>query len=99
MKKKNRLNKRALARRISEHGGMKVDDAERFLDSLIEVFRETMESDGEIILQNMGTFSVTERGERMGFNPVSGKNMLLKAKRRVKFFASSTLRIDRPEAE
>lgn len=99
MIKKNRLNKRALARRISEHGGMKVDDAERFLDSLVEVFRKTMESNGEIILQNMGSFSVTERAERLGFNPVSGENMLLKAKRRVKFVASGTLRIDHPEAE
>lgn len=99
MKKKNRLNKKTFARRISKHGGMKVDDAEKFLDSLVEVFRQTMENDEEIILQNMGSFSITERGERLGFNPVSGENMIFKAKRRVKFIPSSTLRIDQPEKE
>lgn len=96
MNKKNRLNKKDLARKIAKHGGMKIDDAERFLDSLIEVFRQTMESDEEIILQNMGSFSITERGERLGYNPVSGEQMMFKAKRRVKFVPSGTLRIDPP---
>lgn len=97
MKKKNRLNKRTLARRISQHGGMKIEEAEKLLDCLIEVFRRAMESDEEIILQHMGTFSITERGERMGFNPSSGENVVLQPRRRVKFVASSTLRIGNPE--
>lgn len=97
MTKRKRLNKKGLARKIARHGGMKMDEAERFLDSLVAVFRETMESNEEITLQNMGSFSIAERGERWGFNPVSGENMIFKPKRRVKFVPSSTLRIDQPK--
>lgn len=93
MKNKNRLNKRELARRIAEHGDMTIDVAESCINSLIEVFRDTMASDGEIVLQNMGSFSVSHLGKRMGYNPITGENIVIDARRRVKFTPSSTLQL------
>lgn len=94
MKNENHLNKRALARKIAARTGQTIDAAEECLDALVAIFRDTMQADGEIILQYMGVFSTAERGERLGYNPQTGETIVLKAKRKVKFTPSVTLNLD-----
>ena len=94
MKKENRLNKKDLARRMSRHGGMTIEMAETCLSSLVEVFRETMANDGEIVLKNMGSFSICEMKERLMYNPATGEHIVMDARRRVKFTPSITLRVN-----
>ena len=94
MKKENRLNKKDLARRMSKRGGMTIEMAETCLSSLVEVFRETMANDGEIVLQNMGSFSLCEMKERLLYNPATGEHMVMDARKRVKFTPSVTLKVN-----
>lgn len=99
MKKKNHLNKRSLARRMSKHGGMTIEVAETCLSSLVEVFRETMANDGEIVLQNMGSFSTCEMKERLMYNPATGEHIVMDARKRVKFTPSITLKVNGKDEE
>lgn len=94
MKKENHLNKKELARRMSRHGGMTIEMAESFLSCFVEVFRETMANDGEIVLQNMGSFSTCEMKERLLYNPAKGEHMVMTARKRVKFTPSVTLDVN-----
>lgn len=91
MKKDNRLNKKALARRIARQGGMSIELAEACLTSFVQVFRDIMRNDGEIILQNMGTFSVSHSKERQLYNPTAGRKITLGPRQRIKFTPSTTL--------
>ena len=95
MKKGNRLNKKRLAREMSVHGGMTMEAAESFLSCLVEVFRKTMANGGEIVLQNMGSFSVCKMKERLNYNPVTGEHIVVNAHKRVKFTPSTTLDVNR----
>lgn len=99
MKKENHLNKRDLARKMSLHGGMTIEMAEICLSCLVEIFRETMANDGEIVLQNMGSFSTCEMKKRLLYNPVTGERMVVNARKRVKFTPSTTLNINGDDAE
>lgn len=90
-KKENRLNKRDLARKISARGGMTIETAETCLSCFVEVFRETMASGGEIVLQNMGSFGTYVMKERLLYNPATGQHIVMDARRRVKFSPSYTL--------
>lgn len=99
MKKENHLNKRDLARKMSMRTGMTIEMAETCLSSLIEVFRETMANGGEIVLQNMGSFSTCEMKERLLYNPVTGEHRIVNARKRVKFTPSTTLNINGSDGE
>ena len=99
MKKENHLNKRDLARKMSLHGGMTIEMAEICLSCLVEIFRETMANDGEIVLQNMGSFSTCEMKKRLLYNPITGERMVVNARKRVKFTPSTTLNINGDDAE
>lgn len=94
MKKENHLNKRDLARKVSMRTGMTIEMVESCLSSLIEVFRETMANGGEIVLQNMGSFSTCEMKERLLYNPATGEHIVKDARKRVKFTPSTTLEVN-----
>ena len=51
-----------------------------------------LKSDGEVRIDKLGTFTSVERPERMGRNPATGEQALIKASVAVKFKASKTLK-------
>ena len=63
---------------------------------MVEAFFEEISSslvDGEEVkLANFGVFDVREKAERMGRNPKTGEDKVIKARRVVSFYPSKTLR-------
>ena len=86
------MNKGKLIKEISEKSGATLKDTERFLNAFIEAVSKAMNKGNEVALVGFGTFSITERAERIGRNFKTGKNILIPASKSVKFKAGKTLR-------
>jgi DNA-binding protein HU-beta len=65
---------------------------ERAADAVLDAVRSGLKRDGEVHLVGFGTFSVSQRPARKGFNPHTRKPMKIPALRLVKFRAGSGLR-------
>ncbi len=84
------MNKTQLIDAIAEKASISKTDAKKALDAFIDVTAETLKND-KIALVGFGSFSVSERGERTGRNPQTGKEIKIAAKKIVKFKPGSEL--------
>jgi DNA-binding protein HU-beta len=81
------VNKKELIEKIAEMSGLKKSDAEKALKAFKEATVEALKANDKVTLVGFGTFSVSERKERKGRNPQSGKEMTIPSKRVPKFTA------------
>ena len=86
------MNKSELVKAISEKSGSTIRNTEKFLDSFVETINEAMKKGDDVTLVGFGTFSVTERAERIGRNFKTGKNIQIPASKSVKFKAVKALK-------
>lgn len=71
------MNKTELVSAIAEKAEMTKKDAEKALNALVEVVKETLGRGDRIALVGFGTFEVRERKERRGRNPRTGEEMVI----------------------
>lgn len=92
------MNKTELSQRISGKMCITRKEALRFINTIEEVFKETLQSE-DIIFLNFGTFSLWPQTERMGRNPKTGAPVPIKARNSVKFKPGKLLleAINKPE--
>lgn len=62
------------------------------LDSILESIKEELASGGKVQLVGFGSFEAVERAERMGRNPKTGEDMVIKASKTPKFKAGKALK-------
>lgn len=86
------MNKSELIKAISEKSGTTLKDTERFLNAFIEAVSKAMKKGDDVALVGFGTFSVVNRGERMGRNFKTGKNIPIPPSKSVKFKAGQILK-------
>ena len=67
-------------------------DAEASLKAFTDVVAEELKKGEKIQLVGFGTFEVSERAERTGRNPQSGKEMVIPASKAPKFKAGKALK-------
>lgn len=87
------MNKTQLIDAVAEKAELTKVDARKAVDAFIEAVGDALKdaNDGKVAILGFGTFSVSERGERMGRNPQTKQEMLIPAKKVVKFKAGSEL--------
>ncbi len=66
-------------------------EAERKFDSILEVLEENLKAGEEINFIGWGKFEVVEKAERIGRNPKTGEEIVIPAKKTVKFKAGKNL--------
>ncbi|MGY0393927.1 MULTISPECIES: HU family DNA-binding protein [unclassified Fusobacterium] len=66
-------------------------EAERKFDSILEVLEESLKAGEEINFIGWGKFEVVEKAERVGRNPKTGEEIVIPAKKTVKFKAGKNL--------
>lgn len=84
-----RMNKAELVTAMAEKAGMTKKDAEKALEAMMDVIKETLAKGERVSLVGFGTFAVRERKERRGRNPQTreeivipgGKNAVFRAGR------------------
>ena len=86
------MNKQELVSGMSEKTNMSKKDMGAALEAFMDVVREELKAGGKVQLVGFGTFEVSERAERMGRNPQTGEEMLIKASKVPKFKAGKALK-------
>lgn len=83
------MNKGELISSIAEKSGLTKADSEKALNAFMESTIDCMKTGEKLALVGFGTFSVSERSERKGRNPQTGKEITIPAKKVAKFKAGS----------
>ena len=86
------MNKTELVAAISEKTELTKKDSEKALKALIDVVAEELKKGEKTQLVGFGTFEVSERAERTGRNPQTGKEMTIPASKAPKFKAGKALK-------
>ena len=86
------MNKTELIAAIAEQAEISKKDAEKAVKAFIEVVTDELKKGEKIQLVGFGTFEVSERAERTGRNPQSGKEMVIPASKAPKFKAGKALK-------
>ena len=86
------MNKSELVKAISEKSDLTAKNAEKFLDSFVEIIIDTVKKGKEVNLISFGSFFVTDREERTGRNFRKGALIQIPASKAVRFKAGKGLR-------
>ena len=86
------MNKAELVAAMAEKTELSKKDAEAALNAFTDVVAEDLKKGEKIQLVGFGTFEVSERAERTGRNPQSGKEMVIPASKAPKFKAGKALK-------
>ena len=85
------MNKAQLIDAIAEKAGLQTVEAKRALEAYVEATTEALKGGDKVSLVGFGTLSVNERAARKGRNPQTKKEMMIPAKKVVKFKAGADL--------
>ena len=86
------MNKTELVATVAEQADISKKDAEKALKAFVDVVTEEMKKGEKVQLVVFGTFEVSERAERDGRNPQTGKTMKIEACKAPKFKAGKALK-------
>ena len=86
------MNKTELVAAIAETAEISKKDSEKALKAFIDVVTEQMKKGDKVQLVGFGTFEVSERAAREGWNPQTGKTMKIAACKAPKFKAGKALK-------
>ena len=86
------MNKTEFIAAIAEEAGLSKTDAAKAVKAFTDVVVEEMKKGEKIQLVGFGTFEVSERAERTGRNPQTGKEMVIPASKAPKFKAGKALK-------
>ena len=70
---------------VAEKAGLSKADAKKAIDAFCETVSEVLKAGDKLSLVGFGTFSVAERGERQGINPLTKQPITIAAKKSAKF--------------
>ena len=83
------MNKSELIAELSSRADLKQSEAERTLNALTDIVKETLQRGGDVAITGFGKFSVAERGARQGVNPQTGERIQIAASKAPKFSAGA----------
>jgi DNA-binding protein HU-beta len=85
------MNKAQLVDAMASKSGMTKADVKKALEAFVDVTIDSLSKGDRLALVGFGSFSISERSQRMGRNPQTGKEITIPAKKVVKFKAGSDL--------
>ena len=68
------------------------EETSRLIDDTVTVIAEELQENHTISIQNLGSFEVKKRIERISVNPISGKKLLIPPKLIIGYKVSPTLK-------
>ena len=86
------MTKSEIIAEIANKSNLTKADAEKALNSFVEITKDTLREEGRLALAGFGSFIVSERKERQGRNPQTGEMMTIKASKTVRFRAGKALK-------
>lgn len=87
------MNKMELVEALASKAGVSKSEAEKVLNSMVDVVTEKLKVDEDVTITGFGTFSVSHRKERQGVNPQNpSQKITIPAMDVPKFSAGKTLK-------
>ena len=86
------LTKAEIAEQVHKQLGRNRKESARMVQALFEIIKDCLEDGKDVMISGFGKFSIRERGERIGRNPLTGDPIMLPSKRVVAFKCSGKLR-------
>ena len=85
------MNKAEIVASIADKSGISKADAASALDAFVDTVTEGLSNGDRVSLVGFGSWSVDNRGARMGRNPRTGESIEIAARNVVKFKVGATL--------
>jgi integration host factor subunit alpha len=92
MPKKGTLTKAHIINAVIEQNGFTQKKSLETVETMLEFIKCTLESGDDVLISGFGKFCVKKKRERRGRNPATGKVMMLRPRKVVKFQCSGILR-------
>jgi DNA-binding protein HU-beta len=86
------MTKAELIAEIAKKSKLSKADAERALNTFVDVAKKTLKKEGRLALAGFGSFVVSKRKARKGRNPQTGETIKIKASKVVRFKAGKALK-------
>ena len=86
------MTKAELVAEIAKKSKLSKADAERAINSFVDVAKKTLKKEGRLALAGFGSFVVSKRKARKGRNPRTGETIKIKASKVVRFKAGKALK-------
>jgi DNA-binding protein HU-beta len=88
------MSKAVLVEKIADQAKLTKVDADRAVKAFISVVSDSLKNGIDVPLVGFGTFSVVDRAEREGRNPLTGEAITIAAKKVVKFKPGKALKLE-----
>ena len=85
------MNKTELIKAVAAGANLTQAQAKAAVEATLDAIAGAVKKEESVALLGFGTFSVTERPERQGINPLTKEKITIAAKKVVKFKAGSQL--------
>ena len=86
------MNKTELVDAIAKETGLSKKDSEKAVKAFVDVVSKQLKKKDKVQLVGFGTFEVTKRAARKGRNPLTKKEITIKASKAPKFKAGKALK-------
>jgi integration host factor subunit alpha len=86
------VSKETIVTQISEQAVMSLQEAKGALEGLLDIMKETLGREEDILISGFGKFMVKSKGYRQGRNPRTGLPIDLESRQVISFKISNILR-------
>ena len=87
---RNNFKKKDFAKEINNRVGLSLNLSKKIIDDLIIIFSQNIKKN-HLILKNIGSFKILNKSERIGRNPKTGEDFIIKKRKSVSFITSENL--------
>jgi integration host factor subunit alpha len=81
-----------LAEAVYQEVGLSRSESAALVDAILEQIADSLMEDGAVKISSFGTFSVRQKGQRLGRNPKTGEEVPILPRRVLVFRASQVLK-------
>ena len=85
------LTKSDIVEKIYDMGFTKKESV-NIVETLIEIIKQSLQDNDDVLISGFGKFCVKEKSERRGRNPATGNDLMLRKRQVVTFKCSGKLR-------
>ena len=85
------LTKIQIVETVQSQTGFTKNRSYQIVENLLELIKDTLASDEDVLISNFGKFCVNNKKERRGRNPATGEDLILETRKVVSFKCSGML--------
>ena len=90
--KRNNISKNDVLREIYLNLGIPITFSQKILDSITEIITQGLNENNKVKISGFGTFKVVKKKSRIGRNPKTKQEHVIKARRVVVFYPSKEIK-------